>query len=340
MTGCQTDSKLSLQNTNPNGTSTFRPRPPMTQDWCLNLPALQGPEHSKGHNDGGCCWRKEIPPQKADWVEGDTTPQMTLRLSGGELGRKLGTAFSTCRTFKPRKPSVKLTLETQSHAMSFPCSSKTPLSLPESPQGATCKASDVTTRPVCVASWAPDLWTKLKHSHTSPGAPSDFSPGLFHSRHSVCQLCGHKPTGIHRTEGLRTRAHSILDYLRLETGRCESHFHTYKHGWPSCLPFDDAEEPKGWMARCKLWCHTHSGSPRWRPPPAPALLSALLRSLGLCSKGLDHWTQTKPQLSSYPSSNGGLPGSHPCKQANTSHNLSYCQTLNITRLITAPKAKS
>lgn len=127
---------------------------------------------------------------------------MTLSLSGGELGRKLGTPFSTRRTFKPRKPSVKLTLETQNHAMSFPCSPKTPLSMPESPLGAPHKASDMTTRPVCV--WLREPLTsepRSSRSHPTPTCLQVLLPTLarlFHGRHSVCQLCGHKPTGVHR----------------------------------------------------------------------------------------------------------------------------------------------
>lgn len=165
---------------------------------------------------------------------------MTLSLSGGELGRKLGTPFSTRRTFKPRKPSVKLTLETQNHAMSFPCSPKTPLSMPESPLGAPHKASDVTTRPVCV--WLREPLTSEPSSSRGHPTPTCLQVLLPTSAQVFSMVATRYANSVVTnlqastgTEGLRTRAHSTLDYLRVVTGRCESHFHTYKT-WLAILP--------------------------------------------------------------------------------------------------------
>ena len=296
MTGCRTDSRLSFQNTNPHGTSTFRSKPLMTRDWCLNLPALHGSEPSKGHNNGGCCWRKEIPPQKADWVEGNTTPQKTLKLSEGELGRKLETPFSTRGTFQPRKPSVKLTLETQSHAISFPCSLKTPLSLPESLPGAPHKVSDVTTRPVCV--WLHEPLTSEPSSSRGHTTPTHLQVLLLTSAQVFSKVATwyaklrfvpvdtnlQASTGA---EGLRIRAHSTPDYLWLETGRCESHCHTYKTRLailPALWWRRGAEGVDGKLQAVVL--HT-----QWLPevmnntlPTAPALLSALRRFRGSALK--------------------------------------------------------
>lgn len=144
MTGCRTDSRHSLQNTN---MGAVLPDPsPMTWDWCPEsfcsawIRAQQ--KTQQWYED--CCRRREIPPKGwMNWIQ--YIPQTTLRLEfQGQAGKKARNPLQHMQDFQATQARAgrqagKGALN-QAHPqntmkakpVSFPCSPKTPVGLPDS----------------------------------------------------------------------------------------------------------------------------------------------------------------------------------------------------------------
>lgn len=207
MTGCRTDSRHSLQNTN---MGAVLPDPsPMTRDWCpesfcsARITAQQ--KTQQWYED--CCRRREIPPKGwMNWMQ--YIPQTTLRPEfRGQAGKKARNPFQHMQDFQAtqaragrqaREPSTKLTLKTQWKPSQCPSPallrhlSACPTACPtRSPQSFPClnKACQMLFARTSVASSAPDLRTKLGRGRpTSAHVLVLLPPSLFQGHHLAHQL--------------------------------------------------------------------------------------------------------------------------------------------------------